>query len=80
LAVNTDSLSGIYTGLYTASNWSLYRSGRAHLAINKKIADTDTVSTIPKMPEIPPLNSIELNRLYFSDWCMVTESIMQWVF
>jgi hypothetical protein len=28
----------------------------------------------------PPLNSIELNRLYFSNWCMVTESIMKWVF
>ena len=28
----------------------------------------------------PLLNSIELNRLYFSNWCMVTESIMTWVF
>jgi hypothetical protein len=27
-----------------------------------------------------PLNRIELNRLYFSKWCMVTESIMKWVF
>ena len=72
---------------------------------------TETVSTVPKMPEIPPrksdryaksgeemidilvddmmryeelselpLNRIELNRLYFSKWCMVTESIMKWVF
>ena len=52
---------------------------------------TDTVSTVPKMPEIPPrksdryaksyiymsetttqppLNSIELNRLYFSNFEM----------
>jgi hypothetical protein len=29
---------------------------------------------------LPPLNSIELNRLYFSNWCMVTESFMTWVF
>ena len=38
----------------TASTWSLYRSGHANLAINKKMADdiTDTVSTVPKMPEI----------------------------
>jgi hypothetical protein len=46
----------------TAWNWSLYRSGHAHLARTTKMADeiTDTV--------------------YFSNWCMVTESIMKWVF
>ena len=47
----------------TAWNWSLYRNGHVHLAINKtKMAD-DIAGTV-----------------YFSNWCMVTESIMKWVF
>jgi hypothetical protein len=47
----------------TAWNWSLYRNGHVHLAINKtKMAD-DIADTV-----------------YFSNWCMVTESIMKLVF
>jgi hypothetical protein len=76
----------------TAWNWSLYRSGHVHLAINKKNGRThnwhcfysihvsDQKQERNTCPRQPPLNSIELNRLYFSNWCMVTESIMKWVF
>jgi hypothetical protein len=64
----------------TASNWSLYRSGHAHLAIKKKKMAEARKEYMSETASQPPLNSIELNRLYFSNWCMVTESIMKWVF
>ena len=64
----------------TASNWSLYRSGHAHLAIKKKKMAEARKEYMSETASQPPLNSIELNRLYFSNWCMVTESFMTWVF
>ena len=62
-----------------ASNWSLYRSRHAHLARKKMAEDiTDTVSSVPKMPEIPPRKSDRYAKWVFWYLSYIMSSYKHW--